>query len=100
MPDLYHQNFDTVQSNQQPNPVTVASAGTITPTTFMTIVSGTAAVATITPPVTGQHMLAFVPTGAFTTTLAGNIAKASTAVVGQVLLMFYDPNTGKYNPSY
>src|SRR5262245_1099464 len=100
MSDLLFQNLSTVQSDKQPNPVTVASAGTLAPQSFITNVSGTAAVANITPPVTGQHMLAFVPSGAFTTTTAGNIAKASTAVVGQVLLLFYDPNTGKYSPSY
>ena len=100
MSDLLFQNFSTVQSDKQLNPVTMASAGTLAPQTFMTVVSGTAAVQNITPPVTGQHMLALVPTGAFTTVATGNIAKASTAVVGQVLLLFYDPNTGKYSPSY
>jgi len=100
MADLLHQNFDTVQSNLQPFPTTVASAATIAPTTFLTIVTGTAAVANITPPVSGQHMLAFLPQAAFTTVATGNIGKASVPVVGQVLLLFYNPITGVYWPSY
>ena len=100
MSDLLFQNFSTVQSNLQPNPATLASATTVTPVTFLTNITGAVAIANITPPVTGQHMLAFLPGAAFTTVATGNIAKASTAVVGQVLLLFYDPNTGKYSPSY
>jgi len=100
MSDLLFQNFSTVQSNQQPTPVTVASAGTLAPVGLITFVSGTAAVANITPPVTGQHMLVLMPTGAFTTVATGNVGKASTAVVNQPMLLFYDPNTNKYWPSY
>lgn len=51
--DLLFNNFDTVQSKQQPLPVTLASATTITPTTKLTFVTGTTQVANVTPPTTG-----------------------------------------------
>jgi hypothetical protein len=41
-----------------------------------------------------------IPTGIFTTTTAGNIALASTAVVNKALYMIYDPTTAKWYPSY
>jgi len=96
MADLDFQQLSTVQNSLQPKPVTIASATTIAPTTFLTIVSGTAAVVTITPPVTGCHLLIIHPTGAFTTTTAGNILQAITAVVNTPMLAIYNPNTGKY----
>jgi hypothetical protein len=97
MSDLNFQNLSTVQSNQQPGPPTIASAATIAPQTFMTYVSGVAAIVNIIPPVTGQHMLVLIPTGAWTTTAAGNIDKAlSAAVANTPILAFYDPVLGKY----
>jgi len=96
-PDIDFQNLSSVQSGLQPGPRTIASAATIAPTTFMTVVSGTAAIVTITPPVTGAHMLVFVPSGAWTTTTAGNIDKALSAAVALTpILFFYNPVTGKY----
>lgn len=97
--DLYFQNISTVQSNAQPSPVTLASATTIAPTTFITFVSGTIDIADITPPVTGSHMLVLIPTdatpGDFLTT--GNITLGSTTVTQNVpLLFFYNPITGDY----
>jgi len=103
MSDLLHQNISTVQSQQQPNPVTMAAATTIAPTTFLTFLTGTTSVATITPPVTGQHMLALVSTDSGTTNATvttGNIALASTFVKNKALFMTYDPATAKYYPSY
>lgn len=41
MSDLLHQNFETVQSDQQPFPPTIASAATIAPTTKLTFLTGT-----------------------------------------------------------
>jgi len=106
MSDLNFQNISTVQNNIQPAPVTVTAAATIAPTTFLTIVSGTTAVATITPPVTGQHMLAIVAAttnfGGFVTT--GNILVASltnsTVWNNRVSLFVYNPLTGKYYPNF
>ena len=82
---------------------TIASAATIAPTKPITFISGTAAVVTITAPSptsVGGGTITLIPTGAFTTTTAGNIAIASTAVVGKVLIFYYDSVTTKWYPSY
>lgn len=103
MSDLLHQNLSTVQSQLQPAPVTMAAAATIAPSTFLTILTGTTSVATITPPVSGQHMLCFVSTDTGTTNVTvttGNIALATTLVTKKALFMTYDPGTAKYYPSY
>lgn len=81
-------------------PATVASAGTIALTTQITLVSGTAAIVTITVP-TGCGVactVTFVPTGIYTTTTAGNIRLASTAIVGRTMFMTWDGT--KWDPSY
>ena len=106
MPDLEFQNISTVQSNLQPKPVTIVAAATIAPTTFLTLVSGTTAVATITPPVTGAHMLAIVASATnfsgFVTT--GNVLVASVTNselwANKVNLFVYNPATAKYHPNY
>lgn len=97
--DLYFQNISTVQNNQQPKPVTLAAAATIAPVTFLTLVTGTTGVATVTPPVTGTHMLVLVFTdgspGSFTTT--GNILTSLTTIAqNKPVLLFYDPSQAKY----
>jgi len=82
---------------------TIASATTIAPTASITIISGTAAIVTITAPTpisAGGGTITFIPTGAFTTTNAGNIAIASTAVVGRAITFTYDVTTVKWYPSY
>jgi hypothetical protein len=96
MADIDFQQLSTVQNNLMPKPPTLASATTIAPTTFLTLVSGAAAIATVTPPVTGTHMLLLWPTGAFTMTTAGNVLLACTAVVNSPVLLLYDPNISKY----
>lgn len=83
--------------------LTIASAATIAPTTRIVFVSGTAAIDTITPPSPislGGGQITLIPTGIFTTTTAGNIALASTAVVSRALIMTYDVTTAKWYPSY
>ena len=98
MSDLNFQNFSTVQSKAQPHPVTLASAATLVPTTFLTFVTGTVQVADITPPVTGSHMLAFVFTdanpGAFTG--AGNVHSTKDPAQYECVLLVYDPSTAEY----
>jgi len=82
---------------------TIASASTIAPTTPITLISGTTAIVTITAPnpiSSGGGQITLIPTGVFTTTSAGNIAIASTAVVGKALTMTYDSTTTKWYPSY
>jgi hypothetical protein len=96
MSDLNFQNFSTVQNNTQPLPNTVTAAATIAPQTFITVVTGNTPVATITPPVTGQHMLCIVPgtTTGFTT--GGNVSGGTTTVSGRAYLFVYNPNTALY----
>lgn len=82
---------------------TIASASTIAPTAPITLISGTTAIVTITAPSpisAGGGQITLIPTGVFTTTSAGNIAIASTAVVGKALIMTYDSTTTKWYPSY
>ena len=98
MPDLNFQDLSTVQSGLQPKPVSITAAATIAPSTFLSVISGSTAVVTVTPPVTGAHMLCFVfttttPT-AFTT--AGNINAIATPSSGIPCFMVYNPLTSKY----
>jgi hypothetical protein len=104
--DLNFQNISTVQNKLQPKPVTFVAAATVAPTTFLSFIAGTTALATITPPVTGAHLLAIVATatnwaGAVTT---GNILVASvtnsTLWQNKLNLFVYDPISAKYYPSY
>ncbi len=97
--DLNFQNISTVQSQLQPKPVTIAATTTIAPATFLTFVTGTTTVATITPPVTGAHMLAL----AFTTTTPGTVATTGIILLGSTtiaqyvpILLIYDPIQAKY----
>ena len=97
--DLLFQNLSTVQNNQQPVPPTIASAATVVPTTFLSLISGTVAIATVTPPVSGAHMLMFVfttqtPT-AFTTT-GGNIKAVATPAQNVPVILVYNPPEQKY----
>lgn len=101
MSDLLSANFDNVQSNQNPFPATIASSTTIAPSTYITFLTGSTAVATITPPVTGSVTLVLVATVTTVTTVTtGNIALASTLVANKALLMTYDPVSTKWYPSY
>lgn len=82
---------------------TIASATTIAPTKQITFVSGIAPIVTITAPTgiaTTGGQITIIPTGMFTTTIAGNIALASTAVISKALIMTYDAGIGKWYPSY
>lgn len=78
----------------------IASAGTIAPTNSIHHISGVAAIATITVPAncTPTCNIYLIPDGIFTTTNAGNISIASTAVVSKTLIMTWDGT--KWNPSY
>ena len=98
---LAFQDYVGISANLGSAP-TVASATTIQPLTPVIFVSGTTAIATITPPsvMVGGGQLTIIPTGIFTTTTAGNIALASTAVVSKALIMTYDATTNKWYPSY
>lgn len=94
-PSLF-QNLSTVQNKQQPTPPTITAAATISPSTFITKVTGNTPIATITPPVDGQHMLCIIPgtTTGFTT--GGNIAGATTTVASRAYLFIYEPIAATY----
>lgn len=98
MADLEFQQLSTVHNATQPKPVTIASAATIAPSTYLTMVTGTVAIATVTPFVTGAHQLALVFTTttpvAFTTT--GNIATVATPTQNVPIFLVYNPLTAKY----
>ncbi len=98
MADLDFQNFSTVQNGLQPKPNTVASAATVAPQTFLTFVTGTVAIATITPPVTGQHMLLMLHTDATPTayTTTGNVLTIVVPTINVPSVFVYDPNQRKY----
>lgn len=92
------QALSTVQSGLQPKPVTIASTTTVAPTGFLTFVTGTTAIATVTPPIAGTHLLCFVFTTttpvAFTTT--GNIKTVATPTANIPMFLVYDPISAKY----
>lgn len=96
--DLSFQNLGTVQGNTQPKPPTIASAATVAPTHFLTFISGVVAIATVTPPADGAHMLVFVFTTttpvAFTTT--GNIKTVATPTQNVPFFLVFNPVDAKY----
>jgi hypothetical protein len=98
MADLNFQDLSTVQSAAQPKPATIASAATVAPATFISFISGTTAIATITPPVTGSHLLIFIFTTttpvAFTTT--GNVKYVATPTTNLPMFLVYNPIEAKY----
>lgn len=82
---------------------TIASAAVIAPTKEITFISGVTAINTITAPApisAAGGQITLIPTGLWSTTLAGNIALATVAVVGKALILTYDVTTTKWYPSY
>jgi hypothetical protein len=97
MSDLNFQDFSTVQSGLQQKPVTLASATVITPRTFLTRLTGSTQVETITPPVTGCHVLALVSVdGVVVIGTSGNVLVGYSTVQNRPIMLIYDPNQGKY----
>jgi len=80
-------------------PTTIASAATIAPTSFYSVLTGNVGVATIVPPVTHAHMLALEFAGTAGVLATGNIKTAVASVVGQVMLLVFNPTTQKYVPA-
>lgn len=84
--------------------VVASAAGAVTPSGLLFHITGALAITGFTLPVGFSPMagatICAVPDGAFTTTTAGNIGKASTGVVGVTLCWTYDPNSTKFYPSY
>lgn len=75
---------------------TIASATTIAPGPGLTVLTGNTAIATITPPVTGPHIIGLQFAGVAGVTAAGNVTAAKATVVGEVLLLVFNTLTNKY----
>jgi len=91
----------TLQNTTSATTTAIASAASISVQNGGQIfhVSGTTAINTIEPSLTSfRGSVTIIPDGAFTLTTAGNIGKASTAVVGQAMTLHYDGV--KWYPSY
>jgi hypothetical protein len=94
-----------------PNGGTLSGAGAVAVPSSMFSVS-TGAITSFTLPVgcagqtplaastVGTCVFAIVPTGSFTSTATGNIANATTAVIGKIMYWVYDPVTQKFGSSY
>jgi hypothetical protein len=82
----------------QSSPATLASAATIAPTSFFTVLTGNVAITAITPPVQHAHMLAVQFAGTAGITAGNNITTTKASVVGEVMLLVFNPNTQKYVP--
>jgi len=95
---LNFQNWSTVQSEQQPAPVTLASANVIAPTGFLTVLTGNTVVKTITPVLPWTHMIALQFAGTNGVDATGNVLTAKASVNGEVMLLIYNPRTAKYVP--
>lgn len=76
---------------------TVASVSSISIASPATMVSGAVAISTIA---STFNQITLIPSGLWATNTAGNIALASTAVVGKALILTYDATTSKWYPSY
>lgn len=92
------QQLSTVQGPTSPKPVTMASAATIAPTTFLTVLTGNVAITAITPPVTHGHTLAIQFAGTAGITAGNNITTTKASVAGEVMLLLFNPITQKYVP--
>jgi hypothetical protein len=75
---------------------TLASAGTLAPTTFLTVLTGNVAITAITPPVPHGHMLCIVFAGTAGITAGNNIGNTKASVAGEGMLLVYNPTTAKY----
>jgi hypothetical protein len=84
-----------------PTATVASAAGQITPSGPLFIMSGALAVTGFVLPIGfNGGRICIIPTGAFTTTTANNIAVASTAVVDVVDCWTYDIGTAKFYPAY
>jgi hypothetical protein len=95
-PELEFQNFSTVHGPLQQKPQTTASATTIAPVSFFTILTGNTVIATITPPLPYVHMIALQFAGTAGVNAAGNITAVKASVLNEVMLLVYNPISAKY----
>lgn len=98
MSDLEHQNLNVAQSDQQPDPRTIASAATIAPTERFSFVSGNTQIDTITPPTSGYCELVLCMThgapAAFS--VAGNIKTAYQPITDRPFSIYYVKQEDKW----
>lgn len=101
----YPFDFYSAHSEEQPKPVTMASAASITPVTKFTRLTGTTEVKNIVPPnANGYCELTFVWTtgtnNGFNTggSGVGQIAVAYTTVTDRPVTLYYDPRTTLWYP--
>lgn len=101
MSDLLFQQLSTVNNNAQPLPPTIASASVISPSTFLTVITGTTSIGVINPFVTGAHMLVFIFTNAnpaaFSIGGSGNIVNAAQPLQNIPVFLIFNPQTGLYS---
>jgi len=96
MSDLDFQNISSVQNELQPGAKSITSATTIAPTTLLTKTTGATAIATITPPVTGDHVLWLVTDTPVVIGIGGNVLVGYTTVTNRPIALIYDSKQGKY----
>lgn len=99
MPEVFPQRWDVASEHNQVWGGDLASGATIAITHGYHWVTGTGAIDTISLPwVTFAGEVTLVFAGAATTTTAGNIAVAITAVANQAVKFIYRPAIGKWYP--
>jgi hypothetical protein len=98
MGELNRYNIGEPQSEQNREPNTIASATTVVPVHKLTFITGTVAIANVTPPVAGMHVLYFIFTNANPSafTGAGNVTGTYDPQQNVVTTLVYDPVTKKY----
>lgn len=77
-------------------PGALASAASVSPTTFLTVLSGNVAITTIVPPVPHSHMLAFIFAGTAGVAPGGNIVNTKASIANEAMLLVYNPTIAKY----
>ena len=96
MSDLLMQQLSTIQDITQPTPPTIVAAATLSPSNFLTFVSGTVQVTTLNPFTTGAHMVVLVFTAAVPTVIpagtgVGQFKAAITPTQNVPVICIYDP---------
>lgn len=77
----------------------IASATTIAPSRRLHIVTGTATISTITPPIGFSGLLILIAGGAWALTTGGNISRAVSAATGRANILVYVPREATWYPS-
>lgn len=89
-----YQNFVPSQTDPAPAIGTLASAATIYPTTFITNVTGTTTISTVTPPLPGIHSLVLL----FTNAAPGDISDSGNVLLGASNILENSPVALLWNP--